>query len=186
MTQRLLTRDEATERLASVFRTHGFAGASLTRLSDATGLGKSSLYHYFPKGKDDMAAAVLDLVSRRYNELVLGPLRSAGRPHERVQRMVNGLADFYDSGNMSCLLNLFGIGDARAIFHEHLAARVQTIEAALSQFLGELGLDQEAARSRAEQTLISLEGALVLARASGSSEPFRRVLANLPKSLLDP
>ena len=56
----LLSRQEVVERLVTVVRRLGYDGASLAELSKATGLGKSSLYHYFPAGKDDMVRAVLE------------------------------------------------------------------------------------------------------------------------------
>ena len=56
-----LAKEEVVARLMKVFRREGYEGASLSRLSEATGLGRSSLYHHFPRGKEDMAAAVLDL-----------------------------------------------------------------------------------------------------------------------------
>jgi hypothetical protein len=34
-------------------------GASLSLISEATGLGKGCLYHFFPGGKEEMADAVL-------------------------------------------------------------------------------------------------------------------------------
>ena len=55
----LITREEAVARLGDVFREHGFEGTSLSVITAATGLGKGSLYNYFPGGKDEMAAAAL-------------------------------------------------------------------------------------------------------------------------------
>ena len=45
--------------LGEVFRAHGYEGASLTLITQATGLGKGSLYNFFPDGKEQMAAEVL-------------------------------------------------------------------------------------------------------------------------------
>ena len=55
-----LPREEVVDRLTRVFRREGYDGASLARLSEATGLGRSSLYHHFPRGKEDMADAVFE------------------------------------------------------------------------------------------------------------------------------
>ena len=52
-----LSKDEVIQRIVAAFREHGYEGASLSILSQATGLGRSSLYHYFPNGKTDMAQA---------------------------------------------------------------------------------------------------------------------------------
>ena len=48
-------RDELLPALGEVFRAHGYEGASLTAITAATGLGKGSLYHFFPRGKEQMA-----------------------------------------------------------------------------------------------------------------------------------
>ena len=55
-----ISREEVLNRLTKTFRTYGYDGASLAKLSEATGLGPSSLYHYFPGGKEEMAQAVLN------------------------------------------------------------------------------------------------------------------------------
>ena len=47
----LISRDEVLKRLAVAFRQDGYDGASISRLSASTGLGKASLYHYFPRIK---------------------------------------------------------------------------------------------------------------------------------------
>ncbi|TGQ06111.1 helix-turn-helix domain-containing protein, partial [Mesorhizobium sp. M00.F.Ca.ET.217.01.1.1] len=43
--------------IGEVFREHGYEGASLALIGAATGLGKGSLYHFFPGGKEEMARA---------------------------------------------------------------------------------------------------------------------------------
>ena len=61
--------------LSEVFRAHGYEGATLAKVSEATGLQKSSLYHRFPGGKEQMAKAVLDAAAARVAGHVLAPLR---------------------------------------------------------------------------------------------------------------
>ena len=52
-----ITREDALDRITAVFRKWGYEGATLRMISEATGLGRASLYHHFPGGKDDMARA---------------------------------------------------------------------------------------------------------------------------------
>ncbi len=51
--------------LDDVFRRRGYEGATLSVLSRACGLGKASLYHHFPGGKDEMAARAAATRGRR-------------------------------------------------------------------------------------------------------------------------
>src|SRR5687767_6837809 len=59
MTKPVVDRADLLPLLAEVFRSHGYEGATLALISQATGLGKGSLYHFFPGGKAQMAADVL-------------------------------------------------------------------------------------------------------------------------------
>ena len=54
-----ITDGQLTEALTRVFQTYGYDGATLSRISDATGLQRASLYHRFPGGKEEMAKFVL-------------------------------------------------------------------------------------------------------------------------------
>src|SRR3546814_12698907 len=74
----LITREEAHARLGTLFRPHGYEGTSLSVITAATGLGKGSLYNYFPGGKDEMAAAVLAHVDDWFEREIYAPLRAAG------------------------------------------------------------------------------------------------------------
>ena len=52
-------REDLLPQVAEVFRESGYDGTSISRITEKTGLGKGSLYHFFPGGKAEMAAAVL-------------------------------------------------------------------------------------------------------------------------------
>src|SRR4029078_11124737 len=55
----LFTKPEMFSRLMDLFREKGFDGASLADISESTGLGKSSLYHHFPNGKEERGLQAL-------------------------------------------------------------------------------------------------------------------------------
>ena len=75
-----INKSEIVRKLVPVFRAYGYEGATLSRISKATGLGRASLYHHFPKGKQSMAQAVLNYVNEWFDATVLEPLRSSHQP----------------------------------------------------------------------------------------------------------
>lgn len=180
----LVSREEVIERLTRAFRESGYQSASLARLSEATGLGKASLYHYFPGGKEQMAETVLDHVSDWFKDHILEPLAGPGTPAERLNRMILELNDFYQKGRCGCLLDLLAIGDAGAVFGKPIKASVRVWENAIAKVLVDAGLDESESNTRAEDALIAIEGALVVARAKDSTDPFTRTLFALPARLL--
>ncbi|MDU6377660.1 MAG: helix-turn-helix domain-containing protein, partial [Bradyrhizobium sp.] len=46
-------RADVIPLIAEVFREFGFEGTSLSRITEKTALGKGSLYHFFPGGKEE-------------------------------------------------------------------------------------------------------------------------------------
>jgi TetR/AcrR family transcriptional regulator, lmrAB and yxaGH operons repressor len=179
-----LSKDEVVDRLSTVFRAQGYDGASLAELGRAAGLGRSSLYHHFPGGKADMAGAVLDHIQRWVQTEVLAPLQGPGEPAERLHRMVEALDRFYAGGRNRCLLGGFVLGGARQLFQRRLAAAFSAWIEALATLLEEAGIERAAARERAEDAVLQIQGALVLAGGLDDPGPFQRVLKRLPEQML--
>lgn len=182
----LLSREEVVDRLMLVIRRRGYDGASLAELSKATGLGKSSLYHYFPEGKDDMVRVVLDRLEAQLHETIFIPLRGAGTPRRRLDAMVATLDAFYRGGREACLLANLVVGGTRKRFHKALAAIFGAWIDAIAAALVESGLPRPLARARAEDAVIRIEGALVLAGALDDAGLFARTIGELPAHLLSP
>ena len=91
-------------RLMDLFREKGFDGAAVSDISESTGLGKSSLYHHFPNGKEEMALAVLAHLDEQLERALFEPMRSAESPRKKLNRMLDTIDTFYDGGKNACLL----------------------------------------------------------------------------------
>ena len=182
----LMSKDEVVGRLMRVFRAFGYGGATLRRLSEATGLGKASLYHYFPGGKEDMARASLDLVETWMHANVVDELRKPGPPVERLNRMLSNLDGLYCGGGERCVLGNLTMSDARERFQPHLKHLFGLWIAALAELAREAGVPDRDAAERAEQAVLEIQGALIVSAALQSCHPFRRIVESLPRQLLTP
>lgn len=179
--------DEALlDALVEIFRRHGYEGASLTRISQATGLQRASLYHRFPGGKEEMVKAALERVADRFESLVIEPLTGSAPPADRIRTMARNLAGFYDDGRKACLLDTLSIGSTDDPFRPAVVASLARWQEALEHAARGAGLAPPTARVRAEEALIRIEGALVVARIRGASRPFTRTLECLPELLASP
>jgi AcrR family transcriptional regulator len=181
-----LTRGEILDRLAHTFRTRGYDGASLADIAAATGLGKSSLYHYFPGGKEEMAGAVLEALSAQLEEGLFAPMRAGGTPSRRLARMLETLDAFYDGGKRACLLERLAASADRSRFQRPLGECFTRWLGAMEQLAVDAGVPRAQARRRAEDALVRIEGALVLAAGTGDPRPFGRALAAIRTALLEP
>lgn len=181
-----LRREEVLDLLLERFRACGYDGASLAELSAATGLGRSSLYHHFPNGKEDMALQVLDRLDHTLAHALLAPLRAPGAPEARLEAMIHTLDTFYAGGTQACLLERLAASVDRARFRRPLAATFTAWLDALVRLATDAGLPAEVARDRAEDVVARVEGALVLAAGTGDPAVFGRALERVRLSFLDP
>jgi len=172
--------------LFSLFRQYGYDGATLTKISAATGLGKASLYHHFPGGKDDMVASVLGYSESWLQENVLSLLASTGTPEERLQKMCDRVNSLYAGGTQPCLLAILQAGTGRDLFHPQVKVALTAWIGAIATVLIEAGLDASLARQRGEDALIAIQGALMVSQSLDEPTLFQRVIQSLPQTLLQP
>jgi len=181
MTALRRTRAEVIPEIRDAFRRHGYDGTSLTTIAEATGLGRASLYHHFPGGKDEMVGAALDDVEAMVEQRIIAALRRANQsPEQRLKKMAEELDLFHQGGRAACLCGLLALTApslrprVRKIFGRWLDALTDLAEAA----------GNSRPRAAAEDALAKIEGALILAAAQESKRPFRRALRDLPGLLL--
>ena len=176
--------EQLLDRLTDVFRTYGYEGASLSRISEATGLQRASLYHRFPGGKEEMAKVVLGRAGKWLGTRVLAPLSDAGKPEEKIRKMAKGLDLFYRGGQHSCLLDSLSFGFEENDIKRHVREGTEGWVEALTKVAREAGLSGKKARQKAQDAISRIQGSLVMARVLKDYGPFERTLSELPDVLL--
>ena len=184
MARQIAERADLLPKLADVFRTRGFAGASLGEIGSATGLGKGSLYHFFPRGKAEMAEAVLGEIDRWFAVEILGPLRHPGDPRQSIREMCRAVETHHRAGRRVCAFALFALDDTREAFAPVLRRHFQMWIEALARVLVVAGRGPAAARTEAVDAIASIQGAMVLARAADDPRVFAGALARIEARLL--
>src|ERR1700756_939476 len=111
-------RNEILSQLAEVFRAHGYEGTTLSLITEATGLGKGSLYHLFPGGKQQMAAEVLAEIDGWFETNVFAPLRETNDPQQATATMIENVDGYFRSGRRMCLVGVIALGASRDTFAE--------------------------------------------------------------------
>lgn len=175
----LASREAIVDRLFTVFRDRGFDGASLADLSRVTGLGKSSLYHYFPRGKEQMAEAVLSRATSLIDDAILQVAQGPEPLRVRIRRIVAALEQFYAGGRTPCVLGQLATATLGTGARQNLREAFSHWIAAIAAIAAESGLAPEPARNFAEDWIARLQGALILQAASGDPAPFHRAMTAL-------
>ncbi len=179
MAGRIAARGDLIPALAEIFREHGFAGASLSEITERTGLGKGSLYHYFPDGKEEMAKAVLDDVANWFENNVFAPLRESKDPAAGIDQMFRAVVSFFHSGRRVCLVGTFALDETRDRFAAEVRSYFTAWTEVLAAALKRSGFDTKSARETAEDVVAGIQGALVLARAQNDPALYMRAIKRL-------
>jgi len=180
-----MSKDEVLELLMDTFRDKGYEGASLSELSAATGLTKSSLYHYFPNGKEQMGEEVMAHLDRQLADSLFAPMKSGQPPAKKLAAMIAALDAFYQGGRKACLLERMCTAADRARFRRPLHLAFKVWMDAVEALCIEAGLAKSVARARAEDFVVRVEGALVVSAGTDDHSVFARTLKDLRNSLLE-
>jgi len=179
------TREEIVLILYDLFRRAGYDAVSLADISEATGLGKSSLYHHFPGGKPDMAEAVADFARGWMRESVFDPLKAAAPLEKKIDAMMKTVAAMYEGGGAPCLVASMMMSPTAS------PAAISTVRAIIDDWIGAIaaslrgaGASAADARRRATAAIVAIQGALIVARASGEKKIFSDALKAAKSSLL--
>lgn len=185
MASEITARNGVIPKLREVFRENGYEGSSLAEITQKTGLGKSSLYHFFPKGKTEMAEAVLEDIDQWFEEYVFIPLRECDDPAAGIKSMFKEVNRYFNSGNRICLVGAFALDNTRDQFPEKIKEYFKAWVDSLTVTVKKICSTQTEARMMAEETVAGIQGALVLARAQNQSKVFTRIMKRLEQRILD-
>jgi len=176
-------RQALLDALGEVFESCGYDGATLARLSAATGLGKASLYHHFPGGKADMAAALLRDRVASLERQAFARLNGNEPAVERLSEFIDGFREYVRDGERVCLLQSFSEGTAAAQHGETIARQYVDWLARLTDTFAEAGLKPKRAERAAVDLMAGLYGNLITARLSRNPRVFRRQAKRLKRTL---
>lgn len=151
-------------------------------LARETGLGRSSLYHYFPAGKEEMALAVLDLAEIFLRDDLTSRLAGDGAPRQRVDDFIGRLKEYYCGGAVGCVFASLTLHDCPPV----VAARVSALMRFwIKELAGRLvGLGVKSPKTVAAAIIRNIQGGLVVALATQEGKHFDAALQDLRPLLL--
>lgn len=178
MARLVAERADVIPLLGEVFRRFGYEGASVARITEYTKLGKGSLYHFFPKGKDEMASVVLEDIRAWFEKNIFMPLEGH-EPEAAIADMFIAVESYFKSGRRVCLVGAFALEETRDRFAMEVKHYFSRWLSALSTALESSGLDAAQARQRAKTIVAGIQGAIILARALDEEKVFLDALDHL-------
>ncbi len=169
------TRERIVTAMAELMRRQGYSATSVKQVADAAHAPMGSLYHHFPEGKQQIAAAALRTSGAAYIQLLPLLMDAHDDLREAVPASFAAAAEQIaetDWINMCPVGTVAGeVGDSEPMLRE-VAAEVITswIDQGADYFVRR-GLTATDARDLMLAILGLLEGAFILSRTLRSAEP---------------
>lgn len=133
-----------------------------------------------------MAEQVLGYLDRQLAASLFEPLRSNRSPKRKLNTMLDTVDAFYEGGRKACLLERLVASVDRTRFRRPLRRAFTVWMDAVEALCLEAGLPRAIAKARAEDFVVRIEGALIVAAGTDDYSVFARTIRDLRTSLLDP
>jgi TetR/AcrR family transcriptional repressor of lmrAB and yxaGH operons len=162
------------EASIDLMRKSGLSGAGINEIVRASGAPKGSVYHFFPAGKQQIAAEALDAYAERVQAFLEAALANGASPAAKVRALFEAFARRAEDAHFerSC-----AIGTVSLDLDAEVAGLREVLERALEGWIAvvaqHLGGEPRQVRSFAGLVITTIEGAYVRARAEASSRAFR-------------
>jgi AcrR family transcriptional regulator len=179
------SRASMVRSAASLIRTRGLSATSFSDVLADSGAPRGSIYHHFPKGKQQLAGDAIRWTSERVvahqracrATTAAGVLRCFIDMWRQVVQQSNATAGCVVAGTaIDTVAGERGLIDVvRATFDSWIVLLTEQLEA--------VGVPTRRASRIAVATLAGMEGALILCRAEGNTGPLETVAAELMRSL---
>jgi TetR/AcrR family transcriptional regulator, lmrAB and yxaGH operons repressor len=168
------TRDRLITATMEQFRLGGYHGTGIKSILTAAHAPYGSLYHFFPGGKRELAAAAIETSGQAYRELVELYFPPDGDLVGATRSFFAGAADVLEATDWidGCPLARIALETAQESERLRLSALAafESWLVVLIERLVDAGVDPESARALSVQLFCLVEGAFLLARVAHDRE----------------
>jgi AcrR family transcriptional regulator len=169
------TRDRILDSSAELFRRQGYVGTGVKQIVTDAEAPFGSLYHFFPGGKEQLAAETIRSSGQMYIQLFAGIAAEARDVPGAVEQFFAGAAETLRETDYADACPIATVALEVASTSEPL--RLATAEvfeswiASATAYFAAAGIEEARSRELAITMLSLLEGAFVFCRALRSTEP---------------
>jgi len=172
------SKEKTLSAAVKLFSQRGYHGTGLQDILEAGGAPRGSLYFHFPKGKEQIGEAAVQLGTEGVRDFITDAAQTSGNVQAFLVKLARGMAANLERSGYreGCPVATTALETAAQSDVLGRAARTafQTWEQEIKRALISFGMKANKADRTATAVLSQLEGALLLARTYRSLEPMQR------------
>jgi len=173
------TRQRVVETTAALFMQQGYTGSGLKQISTDSAAPIGSLYHFFPGGKEELAAETLRWAGKAYQDLVESVLVDSPDIVSGVRNCFEGAAAALEESGYADACPIATVALEVASTNEALRKVTSEIFdqwlAMLAGRLTDAGIAKRNATELAATVVGALEGGFLLSRAAHDTTSLRLI-----------
>ncbi len=177
------TRDRLLATTAELFQRQGFNGTSMKQITEGAEATTGSLYHFFPGGKDELAAEVIRTAGAGYLELFQLVTAVAKTSAEAISMLFDGAAATLEQSDYVDACPIFTVALEVASADDTLRMACEGVFGAWTTTATAIfrrdGMAPKAAEALAATVIAALGGAFILARTARDADLMRAVGRNM-------
>ncbi len=177
------TRDRLVASAAELFQRQGFNGTSMKQITDGANATTGSLYHFFPGGKNELAAEVIRTSGAGYLELFQLVTAVATSSAQAISMLFEGAAATLENSDFVDACPIFTVALEVASADEALRTACDSVfatwTATATAMFRKDGMTPKAADALATTIIAALGGAYILARTARDANRMRAIGRNM-------
>lgn len=164
------------------FRAHGYAAVGIGEILEESGVSRSSLYHFFPGGKEELAQAVLRDIQKESIQRLESFFFQSKDPVQGFENYFLAKADEIDQGDNRVSVNMLIMETAEASprLHELACEITDSLNAYFLKQVERCGFSEELTCQVASTVLSMSLGAMNYCSITGKSALLRNIVCQLP------
>jgi TetR/AcrR family transcriptional regulator, lmrAB and yxaGH operons repressor len=168
-------KDEMIEGALKLLAVNGLQATSFSGVLEITGAPRGSIYHHFPKGKEQLISAALKLSEARTNEAIskLAGKDTAGITEGFLELWRQLL--LHSNYTAGCSAVAVTVATNSSDLLENATSIFRSWQSTLTEIYESAGLSHQVAAQFSTMLIAASEGAVVMSRAEKSIKPFESV-----------
>lgn len=170
-----LTKARLAESMLELIQTSGYSGTGLNAVIEHAAAPKGSIYFHFPDGKEGLGVAAVDLAATQFQALIAEAAASAGGAAQAARAAIEALTAIVSESDyrLGCPVSVVTLemGAESERLRQACASAFESWIAPATALLVSEGIDVDSARALATVVVSTIEGAVIVSRATRSTQP---------------
>ncbi|MBM9545401.1 TetR/AcrR family transcriptional regulator [Leptospira sp. 201903074] len=185
MAKAVTEKSDLVPKLLGLFCGHGIDGVSIAMVSEVTGLGKGSIYYFFPSGKPDMVEFVIMNAEQFLKDKIVLLTENKMKGKRGIEEFLNSFVNDKDFLPYIHFMSSLALCSQGSKFPEKLNLFYKDLAMILAKVISREGYSNSKAWNIAENVIVSIYGSYLFSCSLKDKDYFVNRIKKINKILME-